>query len=453
MVPHFLNPTQPQQPINELEQRILDAQPMIERWFRLEWMEHRPMTYTCIGLRNAGFKLSAVDVHLHPHSWANLTPEMLPLATQAATLWVERNCPIAKDLLLVMDDRVLVGPNADTFYLQSLVVLRGILQHAGLNVRIASVAPQLQHNMDIVLPNGATLCIEPAQRVGNVLTVPNFTPCIVLLNHALEHGILGIFEELKGQCILPAMQASSCLRNKRHHLQSMEDVSKRFGKLIGIDPWLINPLFDVLEFPRNAFDVQHVVYQLQGIANALLLQIKKRYKTYAIVAQPFVVLKTGSLGCGGTLGKLAGLLVLHQGQNLLETSTPEALQLFWQTMQTMQNPCVVVQEGVPTQESIRNASAEPVVYLFERQVVGGFYRINTDTSTTCSEGSEYITLDFANTPPENRNPNRFYMYGVLARLAMLAVSLEMENAVEFEPHLNIENKETENPNVSSASFV
>ena len=29
-------------PINELEQRMLDAMPVIERWFRLEWMEHTP---------------------------------------------------------------------------------------------------------------------------------------------------------------------------------------------------------------------------------------------------------------------------------------------------------------------------------------------------------------------------------------------------------------------------
>ena len=40
MVPHLI--TALTGPINELEQRILDSMPAIERWFRLEWMEHTP---------------------------------------------------------------------------------------------------------------------------------------------------------------------------------------------------------------------------------------------------------------------------------------------------------------------------------------------------------------------------------------------------------------------------
>jgi hypothetical protein len=40
MVPHLV--TALTGPTNELEQRILDSMPAIERWFRLEWMEHTP---------------------------------------------------------------------------------------------------------------------------------------------------------------------------------------------------------------------------------------------------------------------------------------------------------------------------------------------------------------------------------------------------------------------------
>jgi len=40
MVPHLI--TALTGPINELEQRVLDSMPAIERWFRLEWMEHTP---------------------------------------------------------------------------------------------------------------------------------------------------------------------------------------------------------------------------------------------------------------------------------------------------------------------------------------------------------------------------------------------------------------------------
>ena len=82
MVPHLI--TALTGPINELEQRMLESLPAIERWFRLEWMEHTPPFYTSVDLRNAGFKLAPVDTNLFPGGFNNLTTEMLPLAVQAA---------------------------------------------------------------------------------------------------------------------------------------------------------------------------------------------------------------------------------------------------------------------------------------------------------------------------------------------------------------------------------
>jgi len=67
MVPHLV--TALTGPINELEQRVLDSMPAIERWFRLEWMEHTPPFYTAVDLRNAGFKLAPVDTNLFPGGW------------------------------------------------------------------------------------------------------------------------------------------------------------------------------------------------------------------------------------------------------------------------------------------------------------------------------------------------------------------------------------------------
>ena len=39
---------------------------------------------------------------------------------------------------------------------------------------------------------------------------------------------------------------------------------------------------------------------------------------------------------------------------------------------------VIIQEGVPTYERINDAVAEPVVYMIDRYVVGGFYRVNAE---------------------------------------------------------------------------
>ena len=97
---------------------------------------------------------------------------------------------------------------------------------------------------------------------------------------------------------------------------------------------------------------------------------------------------------------------------------------------------VIIQEGVLTAERINDAVAEPVVYLMDRYVVGGFYRVHAERGSDenlNAPGSTFVPLAFAEyalTParqkPGASAPNRFYMYGVIGRLAMLAASYELE---------------------------
>jgi glutamate--cysteine ligase len=112
MVPHLI--TALTGPINELEQRVLESMPTIERWFRLEWMEHTPPFYSSVDIRNAGFKLAPVDTNLFPGGFNNLTPEMMPLAVQAAMAAIEKICPEAKNLLLIPENHT-----NNTFYLSN----------------------------------------------------------------------------------------------------------------------------------------------------------------------------------------------------------------------------------------------------------------------------------------------------------------------------------------------
>ncbi len=98
---------------------------------------------------------------------------------------------------------------------------------------------------------------------------------------------------------------------------------------------------------------------------------------------------------------------------------------------------VILQEGVPTYERMNDAVAEPVVYMIDRYVVGGFYRVNAERGVDenlNSPGAVFAPLAFAESnqlpkpgvKPGASAPNRFYMYGVIARLAMLAASYELE---------------------------
>ncbi|HET6828044.1 MAG TPA: glutamate--cysteine ligase, partial [Ramlibacter sp.] len=248
MVPHLI--TALTGPINELEQRILDSMPAIERWFRLEWMEHTPPFYTSVDIRNAGFKLAPVDTNLYPGGWNNLTPEMLPLAVQAAMAAIEKICPEAKNLLVIPENHT-----RNTFYLSNVLQLKRIFHMAGLNVRIGSISPEIKEPTTIDLPTGETITLEPVVRSKRRLGLKDFDPCTILLNNDLSAGPPGILEDLHEQYLLPPLHAGWSVRRKSRHFQSYEEVSKRFGKLLGIDPWLINPMFNKcgqLDFQEEA---------------------------------------------------------------------------------------------------------------------------------------------------------------------------------------------------------
>jgi len=92
---------------------------------------------------------------------------------------------------------------------------------------------------------------------------------------------------------------------------------------------------------------------------------------------------------------------------------------------------------VLTHEQINEAVAEPVVYMLDRYVVGGFYRVHADRGVDenlNAPGASFVPLAFDESmhlpqpgaKPGASVPNRFYMYGVIGRLAMLAASYELE---------------------------
>ncbi|SFP84352.1 glutamate--cysteine ligase [Variovorax sp. 770b2] len=428
MVPHLV--TALTGPINELEQRVLDSMPAIERWFRLEWMEHTPPFYSSVDIRNAGFKLAPVDTNLFPGGWNNLTKEMLPLAVQAAQAAIEKICPEARNLLVIPENH-----SKNTFYLANIAQLVRIFHMAGLNVRIGSVDPAIKSPKKIELPNGETVTLEPVVRGKRRLGLKNFDPCTILLNNELSAGTPGILEDLHEQYLLPPLHAGWSVRRKSNHLHSYEELSKRLGKLLGIDPWLINPIYaraegvDIAE--GRGIDV------LTSHVDAVLTKVRRKYKEYGINEKPFVVVKGGHSGSGSP-----GVVTVRDAKDVealigkSRTSTSSAAKT--SAGRDLREPTeLIVQEGVLTNERVHNGVAEPVVYMMDRYVVGGFYRVHAaqaadenlklpDASFVPLAFSESTHMPQPGAKPGASAPNRFYMYGVVGRLAMVAASYEME---------------------------
>jgi len=421
MVPHLT--TALTGPLLDLERRFLNAQPAIEHWFRTQWMERIPPFYASVDLRNSGFKLAPVDTNLFPGGFNNLNPDFLPLCVQAMQSAVEKICPQARGVLLIPENHT-----RNMFYLQNVVQIVAILRQAGMQVRVGSLLPEITTPTTIKLPGSDTLTLEPLVRNGNRLGLVDFDPCVVLLNNDLSGGVPDILQNLE-QAVFPPLSAGWHVRRKSQHFAAYDRVSSEFAELIGIDPWLIDPYFATC----NQVNFQERVGEecLAAQVDGVLQKTRAKYAEYGVKHAPFVIVKAdaGTYGMGiMTVKDASEITGLNRKQRNKMAVVKEGLQV----------QDVLVQEGVYTFEQINEAVAEPVVYMIDHYVVGGFYRVHTARGVDenlNAPGMHFEPLAFEaccmlpnpDCAPDD-TPNRFYAYGVVARLALLAAALETEAA-------------------------
>src|SRR5439155_31477 len=136
--------------------------------------------------------------------------------------------------------------------------------------------------------------------------------------------------------------------------------------------WLINPLFarcGEVNFSDGAGQEC-----LMSNAEALLGKIRRKYKEYGIQEKPFIIVKADA----GTYGM--GIMTVRDPKDLIELNrkTRNKMSVIKDGQEVSE---VILQEGVPTNERVNDAVAEPVVYMIDRYVVGGFYRVNAERGT------------------------------------------------------------------------
>lgn len=417
-VPHLT--TAQSGPLLMVESHLQEHLSEIESWFRAQWRKIEEPFYTSVDIRNAGFKIAPVDTNLFPAGFNNLNPAFESLCIQAVQLAVER--------MNVQIDRILIIPESHTrnlFYLENLAVLKEIIEKAGFEVRLGSLLPDLKEPMEINLESGRIIILEPLIRTENKVGVKNFTPDLVILNNDLSSGRPAIIENLE-QPLVPPLAMGWSNRLKSMHFGHYKTVAEEFARYIDLDPWLIDPMF------RNCGEIDFMKREgescLSMNVEALLTEIQKKYDEYDVKCQPFVMIKADA----GTYGM--GIMTVKSIDEIKDLNRKQRTRMA--TVKEGQKVTkVLIQEGVYTHETWGDAVAEPVVYLIGHSVVGGFYRVHSARGVSenlNSPGMRFEPLAFEDcciSPEKHLSPdahsNRFYTYGVIARLAMLAAAKEM----------------------------
>lgn len=430
----------------QFEQKILQQHNQIEAWFRGKWQQHKPPFYGSVDIRNAGYKMASIDMNLFPGGFNNLNVQFMPLATIAAQDAVERTCETARSVLLVPENHT-----RNTFYLQNVYALKGILQAAGFDVRIGSFNPELTVATEFQTALGNTILIEPLLRTRErVHLADGFSPCVVLLNNDLSAGVPEILQGIS-QTIIPPLRGGWTTRRKSKHFEAYNQVAREFAALINVDEWQINPYFE--QISGLNFQEREGEEALAEAVERVLAKIQAKYDEKGIKDKPFVIVKADA----GTYGM--GVMSVQSADEVRGLNRKNRNKMA-KVKEGLEVAEVIVQEGIYTYETLNQAVCEPVVYMMDRFVIGGFFRVHegrannenlnaggmvfvplqqsipsagsgTDTETEQACKRVFEQWDELGMPrpcpdcPDNAS-NRLYVYGVMARLSLLAAAMELE---------------------------
>jgi len=409
-------------PLLELETLFLQKQSEIESWLRTQLHATTPPFYSSVDLRNAGFKLAPVDTNLFPAGFNNLTRDNTPLAVQSVQDAIERICPSACKLLLIPESHT-----RNVFYQENLAALIDILQKSGLEVKMGAL--NIQARQSLKLPSGKNIDLHPMYIAQGNLQINGFVPCVGLLNNDLASGVPELLKQAEATLFVPPLELGWASRLKSEHFKHYSAVAHELADIIGIDPWLIDPKF------RNCGEINFKTREgeecLAENVDKVLTDIRRKYREYGIKHKPFVLAKADA----GTYGM--GIITIYDPLDVVDLNRKQRNKMT-RGKGGMETSKVILQEGVYTFETLgaeNDKACEPVVYMIDKNVVGGFYRVHTNRGideNLNAPGMMFEPLSFAKpliTPDRDGDPddelNRLYAYGVVARLAMLAAAREI----------------------------
>ena len=199
--------------------------------------------------------------------------------------------------------------------------------------------------------------------------------------------------------------------------------------MAGIEPWCIST--HISRAAEVDFNDAKSRQLLGGQVDELLARVREEYQRHGISYPPAVFIKNNS----GTYG--IAVMTASSGDEVRQAGRKTRVKMQTGKGKTRVSE-VILQEGIPTRDSIDGFPMEPVIYMVGYTPVGGFYRLHRergDIENLNVRGMEFHRLCFhqvADRAPEELGSrcrdaaSLLMVYGTLGRLAALALGMEMK---------------------------
>ncbi len=332
----------------------------IEEWIQARMGKVDPSLYESFDLRHAGFKAAVVDPNLFPAGFNNLSGYCRELASSHMKEYLSRRFPEKNKILLVGEPYT-----RNKFYLENLLTLKTIFEHAGFECRAASFSEEIKHGREVFMTaKNRPLEVFSPERKGELLAAGDFVPDIVVLNTSLKKEVP---EKLAGisQPIIPNPLLGLHHRKKSNHFRHAKRLMEEFAEFMGADPWLLSAYYEVEE--DVDFKNRKGLDRIAKKVDAMLAEIRKKYEEHSVEHRPFVYVKNNS----GALGR--SMVRVHSGEEILGMNS-QARRNMDVGVEGVKVRSVLIQEGIPTIDRYDGVPAEEVMMVTGGAGIGGFFR-------------------------------------------------------------------------------
>ncbi|OGX27104.1 MAG: glutamate--cysteine ligase [Omnitrophica WOR_2 bacterium RIFCSPHIGHO2_01_FULL_48_9] len=404
-------------------EEVKTRQEKIHAWLRTyEGSKELPL-YSSVDIRDAGFKLAVVDTNIFPGGFNNVCEHGLADAVGLMRQAILKRVPKCEQILIVAEEHT-----RNTWYLENIRILQQIIEQAGFKTKIAtflSIQPAFCESakaVELETATGQTVKIHCFKRILENLEADREDFDLIIMNNDLTTGIPEILKNSKIP-IYPSIQAGWHSRLKSHHFRHTQDLIQEFAKIVELDPWLFSCAYTVVD--NVNVNEESDRKRLSEATASILENVRKKYQEHKIIEKPFVFLKADS----GTYGM--GVFPVEDAKDIL-TMNRKARNNLYKGKGGQVISRFLVQEGVPTIYNIDEKVSEVVIYQIENNVIGGFYRTNTEK--TSRENLNSQGMGFKKMCPHlkkygecgiHHDLNIFDVYRILARIAGIAAHREI----------------------------
>jgi len=351
-----------------LAEKIRDHLPSIAEWNSRQLTSAPPPFYCSVDLRDSGYKIVPIDCNIYPAGFNNICPDDLRTASTLFRLHLERLFSAGE-----IPTRILILPESHTqnrFYIENLYHLAQIISNAGFEARVGwfGAAPNGAATVSLISETEKILEAYPIQVSDHTLSAGEFVPDLILLNNDFSSGYPTLLDRVR-QPIVPSHILGWHTRKKGEHFRHYNQLAGEFAKLIGVDPWLLQVMTEEVE--NVDFSAKTGLDRISDSAAHVLSVTQNAFETHGIRRKPFAFIKNSS----GTYG--IGIMVVHSVEEIQNVNRRTRNKMsFGKNKKPIHS--VIIQEGVPTATLVNRLPAEPVIYLFGDELVGGFLRTHTE---------------------------------------------------------------------------